>query len=308
MKKQLLIISTLLFLVTTIGCNKANVKFKGIKNVLMQVNFTETKSSVETNNEQDISNANAYETKDSDDDLTKQTPSNYYVALKSATLIGDDNTADFELFMEANLSDAFVFDFADNNSTSTLLDDTAIPDGKYSGIKIEIYYLQMALNIATDNGVSTRNIRIYLSDDNETEGGLHQPGDMTQIDNNNNEEGWLLGNGQTPDFSPISPRIDAYAEPNGSWFDFAGKSAEHYGPFGDLDFTTDSPHPIYWTTVPFVNGDRKGTNAILEFDVYNCWQFDDKNGDGNFGPADLDPLDPTRWHMAMPVMSISLVE
>jgi hypothetical protein len=290
------------------SCNKESVKLKNISNVSMKVRFSENKSQIVSNNENPQNGVpSSYQTKDPNDDLTKQTPENYYVALKSATLIGDDETADFELFDENTLGDAFVFDFADDNTTRTLLDGKTIPDGKYSGVRIEIYYLQMKLNIATDLGISSRNIRIYLSDDNQTEGGLHQPGDITQISDANIEEGWLLGNGQIPDFAPISPRIMAYAT-DSIWMNFGGKDAKDFGPFGDVDFANNSPHPIYSEEVSFVKGDRKGTKAILQFDVYNCWQFEDKNGDGNFGPADLDTVIATRWHMAMPLMSISLIE
>ena len=34
--------------------------------------------------------------------------------------------------------------------------------------------------------------------------------------------------------------------------------------------------------------------------------IEDKNLDGNFGAADLDSLNPTRWNMAMPVMTLTM--
>ena len=43
-------------------------------------------------------------------DMTKQTPQNYYVALKSVTLLGDEGTSDIEIFNESDLSFLFVFD------------------------------------------------------------------------------------------------------------------------------------------------------------------------------------------------------
>jgi hypothetical protein len=67
-----------------------------------------------------------------------------------------------------------------------------------------------------------------------------------------------------------------------------------------------APHPIYSTQVAFMLVDNNGTNVILDFDVNNCWQFEDKSGDGVFGADDLDPIDPTMWHMAMPVMTVTL--
>jgi len=188
-----------------------------------------------------------------------------------------------------------------------LLNGTNVPDGEYSSFEIEIYYLQMNIAISTgERGLERRNIRIYLSDKAETEQGLHQAGDMTQI-NNNQEIGWLMGEGQTPNFDPVAPRIDAYTT-NGdgvSWYDFAGKSGENYGPFGNAEFMTE-PHPIYKTTIDFNFVDNKGTDLILDFNVNNCWQYEDKNGDGAFGTGDLDPVNPTKWHMALPEMTVTL--
>ena len=46
-------------------------------------------------------------------------------------------------------------------------------------------------------------------------------------------------------------------------------------------------------------------SLFLNFNVQGCWQFEDKNPDGAFGAADLDPLDPTEWNMAIPVMTVS---
>ena len=111
-----------------------------------------------------------------------------------------------------------------------------------------------------------------------------------------------------PNLDPVSPREVAYTyEGDGiSWYNFAGKSGADYGPFGDTGFMNAAPHPIYSTQVAFMLVDNNGTNVILDFDVNNCWQFEDKSGDGVFGADDLDPIDPTMWHMAMPVMTVTL--
>ncbi len=246
-------------------------------------------------------------------DMTKQTPENYFVALKSVVLVGDDDTQDFEIFNEDNLSSSLVFDFSDANTTHSLMQGTVVPDGNYSSVKVEIYYLQMKLNITASSGNEPRNIRIYLSDDAETENGLHQPGDMTQINNAGSEEGWLLGNGQSPDMSPVKPRTAAYTNDEDGdglgdgniWFDFAGKPGDNYGPFGDTEFM-NKPHPVYSAVINFSLVDNGGENIILDFNVNNCWQFEDKDGSGAFGAGDLDPDNPTKWNMAMPLMTVTL--
>ncbi len=286
-------IFSVIILFMAVSCKKTS--FKEIKDVQLKVDFTTP-------------------TNASKIDMTKQTPDNYIVALKSVTLIGDEGTSDFEIFNESDLSSSFVFDFSDAETTHSLMQGTTVPDGNYSSVKVEIYYLQMKLNISASNGIEPRNIRIYLSDDAETEGGLHQPGDMTQINDAGTEEGWMLGNGQSPDMTPISPRSDAYTEDEGndglgdgnSWFDFAGKPANNFGPFGDVDFMNNAPHPIYSAVVNFDLTDNGGQNIILDFNVNNCWQFEDKDGNGAFGAGDLDPDNPTKWNMALPVMTVTL--
>ncbi|MBN2892760.1 MAG: hypothetical protein JXL97_12905 [Bacteroidales bacterium] len=277
-----------LFVVLMSNCNKYS--FKNIEDVKLRVNFTSA------------------DTKGNLIDMTYQTPENYFVALKSVTLVGKNETPDFLIFEEDNLSQSLVFDFTDVATTHSLMQGTDVPDGEYSSIKIEIYYLQMKLNIASSTAVEERNIRIYLSDDAETEAGLHQPGDMTQIDESNLEVGWLLGNGVIPDMTPISPRADAYtiASDGVSWLDFAGKNAANYGPFGDVDFMTSAPHPVYWCEIPFTLVDNDEENIILDFNVNNCWQFEDKSNDGYFGGDDLGFPEPTAWQMVMPEMTVTL--
>ncbi len=278
-----------------IGCKKpVETPIRKFSDVKLKVSFTPAKS--------------VPALKSSGMALTKETPTNYFVALKSVKLLGKNGTDDLVLFNHSDLKSSFVFDFTDSKTVHSLLKGTTIPPGDFGSIKIELYFLQMNLKIATQNrGVEHRDIRVYLSDDAETENGLHQPGDMTQI-NNGTEIGWLLGEGQKPDMDPVAPRTAAYTY-NGdgtSWYDFAGKSGKDFGPFGDSLFALNAPHPIYSTKVDFNFVDKGGTNLILDFNVNNCWQFEDKSGDGVFGYADLDPVHPTRWHMALPVMTVSL--
>ena len=240
--------------------------------------------------------------------MTFETPENYVVALKKAMLVGNDTTPDFVLFEEPDLSSSMVFDYTDEQTVHSLLDGQEIPLGVYAGIEIEIYYLQMNIAIATgERGVERRNFRIYLSDDAEAEDGLHQPGDMTQI-NDGVEIGWLLGEGQIPNMDPVTPREAAYSNfgEGRVWHDFAGKPGDQYGPFGDSAFMFHAPHPVYRDTVDFTFIDKNGSKLILDFNVNNCWQFEDRSGDGVFGPGDLDSIVPTAWHMAMPEMTVML--
>ena len=291
--KTIFKLSILLFAIfITHACKKDS--FRSIKDVKLKVDFTTP--------------ANA-----SKIDMTKQTPQNYFVALKSVILKGDEGTQDFEIFNKSDLSSSFVFDFSDAQTTHSLMQGTTVPDGNYSSVQIEIYYLQMKLDISANSGIEKRDIRIYLSDDAETEDGIHQPGDMTQISDAGTEEGWMLGNGQDPDMSPVSPRSAAYTEDEGDdglgdgniWFDFGGKPGNNYGPFGDTEFM-NAPQPVYSTIINFSLIDNGGENIILDFNVNNCWQFEDKDGSNAFGYGDLDPDNPTKWSMALPIMTVTL--
>ncbi len=292
MKTKLKITFVLFALLFASACKKDT--FKSVKDVKLRVDFSTPVNAAKI-------------------DMTKQTPEDYIVALKSVTLIGDNGTSDFGVFSKSDLSSSLVFDFTDTNTTRSLMQGTTVPDGSYSSVKIEIYYLQMKLNITASSGNEPRNIRIYLSDDAETEGGLHQSGDMTQISDAGTEEGWLLGNGQDPDMSPVAPRTAAYTNDEDGdglgegnvWFDFAGKPGDNYGPFGDTEFM-NAPHPVYETTIEFSLIDNGGENIILDFNVNNCWQFEDKDSSGAFGAGDLDPVNPTKWHMELPIMTVTL--
>lgn len=293
MNPQRVFINIFLLSILISGCEKNSLDFKNIDSVGLKVSFTEKKSSPL------LKNLN---------ELSYETPLNYFVSLKSAKLIGINGTADAELFNETDLSSSFVFDYTDDNTVHSLLNETEVPTGEYTSIEIEIYFLQMNIAIATeDRGIERRNFRIYLSDDAETEGGVHQPGDICQI-NDGQETGWLMGNDQGNNMDPVTPREAAYAiegEDN-AWLDFAGKPGSDYGPFGNIDFMNNAPHPIYKANVDFNFSGGSGGQMILDFNVANCWMFEDKSGDGVFGIDDLEEDNPTDWNMALPLMTVTL--
>lgn len=235
--------------------------------------------------------------------LTKQTPDNYQIAMKSCKLTGEDGTADFVLFNESSLANSQVFDFTSGTIRHNLTDEE-IPEGNYTSFKFELYYLQMRLPISTVNrGLEYRNIRIYFSDD-----GNHRPGDVTQINETGTEIGWLFGENQIPDFDPVTPRTAAYTH-NGNgtdWYQFADKNGQNYGPFGQMSFWSNASNP-YTSSINFTFEESDGENVVINFNVFQCWKFEDKNSDGNFGGQDLisDP-DPTRWQMNYPIITVNL--
>lgn len=289
MKRISLIIITFVMILLFTSCEEDSVTNKDsgfFNDVKIEVNFGS-------------SSKTAY-SKD-DTPMTNETPEDYFIAVKSVKLIGEYDTEDFMVFDNGSLASAEVYEFTSNDSPISLLQGVDIPEGTYTSVKIEIYYLQMNLSISTgERGIERRNFRIYMSDD-----ATHQPGDMTQI-NNNVEVGWLLGEGQAPNMDPVPTRLGAYTvEGDGeTWYDFAGKSAQNYGPFGDVAFWAAAPQPTYFVNVDFTFESTYGKTMIIEFDVTDCWKFQDKDYDGSFGYGDLDPEDPTEWQMDLPDVSV----
>lgn len=277
-------------LLVLVGCKKEGTSLDGssIKEVVLKVSFQGNKSA---------SGLKAGVT------LTKETPASYYIGLKAVRLIGTNGTADAELFNQPKLSSSMVFDFKDNSAVHSLFNGTTIPKGDYSSIEFDIYFLQMNIAISTTkNGIEHRNVRIYLSDDADTEGGPHQPGDLTQIIDSQ-EVGWITWS----NFEPVVPRSAKYSiDGNGvNWLNFGGKSGKDFGPFGSPEFFNAITHPIYKTKAAFILADGKGSRLVVDFNVNGCWQFEDKNGDGVFGYQDLDPVNLTAWHMALPVITVT---
>lgn len=232
-----------------------------------------------------------------------QTPSEYNIGLYSAKLLGTNGTPDHQLFYENDFANAKEFAFTDGSVIIDLDGGSTIPDGEYVSFVLGIYYLQMKLQIATTNrGVEWRNMRIYFCDYAD-----FKKGDVVQVDNQGNIQGWLFGEGQLPDFDPVSIRAAAYTHGgNGvNWYQFADKPGQNYGPFGNMDFWNSVPNP-YNKHVGFTFIDNTGSTLVIDFNVNNCWEFGDLNGDGFFGGHDLDPVNPSPWHMDLPSITITL--
>ncbi len=236
--------------------------------------------------------------------LTKETPMEYIIALKSATLIGEDESDDFELFNKESLSNSIVYDFKNDDAMHNLNDDE-IPDNNYIGIRFELYYLQMRIHIfSIQRGLEHRNMRIYFSEDGE-----HRPGDVTQINEDGVEIGWLFGTGIMPDFDPVTPRTYAYTVmgQGTDWFIFDDKSAEFYGPFGNMAFWNQNDSQPFVQEAYFYYQQNSEKNIIVDFNVIDCWQFEDKTGDGYFGGDDVTyDENPTAWAMLFPKITVNV--
>lgn len=235
--------------------------------------------------------------------MTRQTPEEYKIGLYSLKLIGDPHTPDYTLFYETNLDNARAFNFTSNDQFFDLDGGDSIPEGNYASVEYGILYLQQRVQISSENnGLTWRNMRVYLC-----EYGDFKRGDVVQYNDQGEFEGWLYGINEKPDFLPATPREYAYKQPpQNNWWMFADKSAEFFGPFGNMAFWNSVPNP-YSKQMLLNYNEGEGNTVVLNFNVAETWNFEDKNGDGYFGGQDIDPVTPTNVHMSLPEVYVSFI-
>lgn len=127
--------------------------------------------------------------------VTHVTPTIYKVAIKKAIVVGAGGSSDINFIEDTGtLANAEVVTFTTDSSTTDVItfDPADLTAGSYAGLEIEIYYVELTFPVAG----TTRNVRMYLSDDNfSTEGNLgHHQGDITFIDDTGTELGWVDSN------------------------------------------------------------------------------------------------------------------
>lgn len=169
---------------------------------------------------------------DADDGLVAHiTPTQYAIAFKRVSLVSDDADLDPIDFLAdtETLANSVVVDFTEGEALTTLA--TLAPEdlvaGVYTGLEAEIYYFQMTFPV----GETTRNVRIYMSDDDfAAEGSLgHHQGDITFIDDDGVELGWIDG---TWSDSLATSRDAAQNGAGGT----DAETGHDRGFFGDADF------------------------------------------------------------------------
>lgn len=122
------------------------------------------------------------------------TPTQYVLALRSATLKSADGDAANDIVLLADtgtLDESEVVDFTEDASSESVvtIDPASLEAGEFSGIEIGLYYFQMTFPVAAVE----QNVRTYMSDDDfPEEGNLgHHQGDITFIDDGGTELGWV---------------------------------------------------------------------------------------------------------------------
>jgi len=285
MKPSKLTFLTLLLLIGLLSTTSCKKKKK--------MNFSNAKIAVSFGN----STRGALNTVD-----TKQTPAEYIIALHSAKMLGEDGTDDHPLFAVNNFEDAHIYNFTSGSAKIDLSGGKTIPEGNYNSFELGIYYLQMKIQIfSVTRGVEWRNLRIYFCED-----GIHKRGDVIQVSDDGSHQGWLFGENQVPDFDPVSPRINAYTYNSDgiNWYQFGGYGKD-FGPFASPAMWNFHATP-FTQHAPFTFEESDGRVLVIDFDVTECWQFQDVSGDGYWGGDDLGAPGGTAWHMKLPTITLRI--
>lgn len=215
------------------------------------------------------------------------TPSTYKVAIKRLAFLRSDDGDPFEAIADTGtLSSAQVLDL----TQPVGLEIDSPPAGVYSQYLVEFYYFELTMPMYDANTEST--IRIYMSDDDfPAEGNLgHHQGDITLIDDNGVELGFV-------DVA-TTWQVDSLLSTRGNVNGAGGTDSEtgHLrGLFGDELFWNQaalqqgSDADIYRLQGPLnlvVGGEPKVVRFV--FDVEDTWFFEDFDGNERFDPCAID--------------------
>jgi len=217
------------------------------------------------------------------------TPVNYKIALRRLSLVRDNGDKVDFIQDPGMLSQSPVY-----NLKSQVVISQKIPAGTYSAIQAEIYYYEIKMPI--NNPQDMQRIRVYLSDDDfPAEGSLgHHQGDITLIDNNGDELGWV-GMGTSWLTSTLQTDKSSVARPGST----DTETGHQRGLFGDITlwdqdaFVQGSDRDIYLLTSPVSLVVSESAREIVSFDfnVKDTWFWEDFDGDGHFNPCENDTKD-----------------
>ena len=236
------------------------------------------------------------------------TPVNYKIALRRLTLVRE-NGDEVDFIQDPGvLSQSPVY-----NLKSQVTISQKIPAGTYSAIQAEIYYYEIMMPI--NNPQDMQRIRVYLSDDDfPAEGSLgHHQGDITMIDNNGDELGWV-GVGTHWLISTLQTDKSSVARPGST----DTETGHQRGLFGDITlwdqdaFVQGSDRDIYLLSSPLSLVVSESAKEIVSFDfnVKDTWFWEDFDGDGHFNPCENETKDACAANAAwaplfnLPVISV----
>jgi hypothetical protein len=212
------------------------------------------------------------------------TPSVFKIALKRATLYAADGTTLDLVPDTGTLAKSQVIDL----TAPVTLAAAEVPVATYTGMEVQVYYYELVMPL-NDPPVD-QHIRVYLSDDDfEAEGNLgHHQGDITMIDDDGNELGFVMG-GSAWTAASVAPVRGEYSNGAGGVDPETGHAR---GMFGDATL---------WNSTPFMQGATQdicifetglnleltsaGTTLTLLFSLADSWFYEDFNNNQTFDPC-----------------------
>lgn len=219
--------------------------------------------------------------------LLSLAPLGYQIAVKSF-LLNTDKGAPSIMVKHGKLTDSEVLRFTPAKPTREVA-TTLHPVGTYVSATAEVYYIQVTIPVDGQD----QTLRVYFSDDDfpsESPAGLgpHHQGDVTLIDKDGQELGWV----HIPpnSFTPATPRPSPSAGSKFFASDPDAATGHDRGPFGNNDQWKDHParqpfaiSEALATPLVLEPGAKKGVTMILN--VQKAWEFTDEDCSGTFNPA-----------------------
>jgi hypothetical protein len=219
------------------------------------------------------------------------TPQSFKVALKRLTFIKDNGDPVDIIPDRGKLADSLVYDI----TSLVTITQQPLPAGTYASVRAELYYYEIKMPL-NSNPEIIQSLRVYLSDDDfPSEGSLgHHQGDITFIDTNGNEQGWVNG-GQEWTAALLNP---SRGDVNGA----GGTDLEtgHLrGLFGDsglwnqASFAQGANQDIFLVHAPLglVISSSVGKTVTFTFNAEDSWFYEDFDGNQKFNPCEAASLD-----------------
>jgi len=221
--------------------------------------------------------------------ITPNGRGSFTIAIKSATLIQEDDTTAYTIVDTGNISNPTIISFTPGSTQQIATNASAPPDGTYTKIQYVLSYIEMMIPINYQNtGSQQRRVRLYLASYNDTTLGQAVAKNDILFDNTSGSLNWIDPDGglgtfistkgtfkvlQLPfdDTDPTNrPNQLANADTNGGTVD--DPAADPY------TFT------VFLDSPAVVSGDNK-FDFQLNFDIAKIFFFDETNGSGITDPV-----------------------
>lgn len=210
------------------------------------------------------------------------TPSSFKIAFKKITFIKDSENI-IEIIPDVGaLADAIIYDL----TSEITISHQSLPTGNYPSFEADIYYYEIQMEI--NNPPVLQTLRVYLSDDDfPAEGNLgHHQGDITFIDSDGNEIGWVCEKWEESSLQSHRGDING----GGGTDPETGHLRGLYGCtnlWNQPRFMQGSNQDIYQLSEYLgLTIEDTSKTIIFSFNVKDTWFYEDFDNDQTFNPCD----------------------